>query len=401
VRSDAALAEAAGNTTAAALTAILGDPAAVAGVGSVVSELISTLAGSSAVRSTLAELLGSPLGGVTAGLLANAEFVDAMAAQVGNAFPDFLGQTGVTAALAGTGQRIVQALVSGADLTGALTDALSALQANADFTSAVSSTVREALAAVLGSSQPRQALSDAAGRAVVGLIQQVGINIGFVNAIVDQVTRNALDTLLADPVVWNLVGDVTDKIVSGVPTNAVLNSVVDAVLRDSSLQSAIGFAVGRGIGSLFGDNRFGELVGRIVGAATTLQLALVSGIVRLFTGNKPLNLFGAPAGAAAVVATPPFVTDDLYVMTAAIPEAPKLSAIRQNLATDSRFFLERFELTVTDEAHDPDYLDVALTITDGTPTARRSDTVFVAFRFQLDRLIPEAAVRRTDRCYAA
>jgi len=230
---------------------------------------------------------------------------------------------------------------------------------------------------------------------VVGLIQQLGVDIGFVNALAGQVTKATVSSLLANASVWDLVSGAAESVVAGVPLNEVANAAIGAVLKDTGLQAAIGFAVGQGIGSLFGDNLFGNLVGQIVGASLTVQLALAAAVIRLVTGDQPIVVFTAPAPAASLTSgdfLQPFA-GGLYAMRATVPGAGALAAIRQGLAGGSRFTLDRFAVTGTGQPGQPNFLDIAMTVDAGTPVAIPADqgSLVVALSFRLDRLFPTAA----------
>ena len=350
LRGDAALAAAVGVTLGDALTVVLRDTGAVSLAGSTAAQLITAVAASPAARELVAEQLAT-------------------------------------------------AILAGGDLSG-LASVIAALQTNPALVDALSASARSMVWSVLGRQASREGLAEITGLVVVDLMKQSGINLGFINGVVGQVAKASVSALLADLAVWNLMGDTVDNVLAGKSVNEVLNSVVGAVIRDTQLQAAIGYAVGRGIGSLFGDSPFGDLVGRIVAVAATVQIALVAGIVRLFTGDKPIVVFPVPAAGASIAAgerphpraaaaqTTSPAGGDLYVMTATLPSADAMSAIRQNLAGPARFTLDQWAVNLSDGSAEPGYLDIAVTVTDGSPEATVNDDLFVALRFRLDRLFP-------------
>jgi hypothetical protein len=392
LQSNTAFQDAVGVTASTATQALLADAGVLRAVGSAVAALISDVAADPAARAALGNLLGAPLGAAATSLLANAQVVANLAAALGAAIPGLVSQPGVGGALAGAVQQIAVAVFAGDSLTDAVANALGTLQADRAFTAAVGGTIRSLLSSVLGQSDSRSALGEAASIVVVDLIQQLGINIGFVNALAGQLTKATVSSLLANPSVWDLVSGAAENVVAGMPLNQVANALIGSVLSDANLQTAIGFAAGQGIGSLFGDNLFGNLVGQIVGATATIQLALVAAVIRLVTGGKPIVVFGpAPAAAAGYVLPP--ATGDLYAMRATLPAADTLGAIRQNLAGESRFILDRFAVTGAGQPDQPTLLDVAMTVDAGAPESitGHKGSLVVAVSFRLDRLFPIAA----------
>ena len=322
-----------------------------------------------------------------------------LAAGLGAAIPSLLGRDGVGTSLADAVNQVADQVLDGADPAGALQSALTALQSNPAFTDAASATIRGAVPAILGIPGVRQVVSDSARLAVIGLLDQAGINLGVLNVAAGEVTRATLNSLLAAPAVWALISDVASDVVIGIPPNQLANNVIHAVVGDTDLQIAIGLALGQGVGSLFGDTAFGRAVGYVAGAAATLQIVLAAGIVGLFMGDTPTFYPVGPRPPAAVhggvFATP--AAGQLFAAKAHLHDWHDLGALRESLTAGANFSLTDIRATLGDtgargapQSGPENFLDIVMSVADGRARLGRSvaPPLMVAFRLDFDRIFP-------------
>jgi len=363
-------------------TAVLSDPAVQQALGTTATGVIIRLAGDPGVRELVGQLLGPPLAAVVEGLLADAVFVGSVAGTLGTAVTGLLSFPGVSTALTDTVAQFGTAVVNGTGVADALGAALSSLQSDAAFRSAVGVIVPGAVDAVLGDPQDRQALGRAAREAVIGLL---GIQNGFLGAVVGQVTEGAVVSFLADPTSWRLVSRLGVDALTGTPVGDLAGLAIDLVLADPLMPRALGLAVGRGIGSLFGQNIVGAVIGDAIGIGATVLIALAFGvvnIVRAFTGNVAT----APRTAAAVIATT--VGDDFlgrvpndgdfYLMRAVIGDWDDAEVLRRGIPADTRLVLTDVAVNEVDRADRTDqFLDVRMALDRGPR---------MVARFRLDAL---------------
>jgi len=279
-----------GDAIASAVNAVLVDPSVITALGAATTALATQALAFDEAWTAISDLLGPTYGPVIAGLKDAQGAIERLAALAGTAVTGFLGATGVAAALADTVGQFATALLNGTAAADALQSALGALQAASAVKAALDATVSAALSALLGDPAVQDTVIEGAKNAVFDAIGASGLPPVAVEAL-----RVAVDSLLANPAILALFGDLAGGIVSGTPPVEVALAVAQAVIYDQDLQIAIGSAVGLAIGSLFGDNAVGAIVGQLAGTGATILIGLVAGVARL------LNLVEAPAPSAASV----------------------------------------------------------------------------------------------------
>ena len=313
LQSDPALLAALGDTVSAVLdtvdTALLGDAAVQEAIGTAAGALLAGLADNPAFRALIDAQLGAALGPSFTGV------IDEVLAVAGPLVTDLIGYPGISSALTGAADQIATAVLAGADLQSALQDAIAALQSDPAVQGALGALIPQLLDLLGEAEQIRETIGDAAQAVVSDLLAQAGLDPGASTAL-GQVADAAISSLLANPAVGNLIGDIAVDLLDGGATEQVLDTVIDSVLRDPALQGAVGAAIGQGIGSLFGDNVIGAVIGGVAGAAATLLIGLFAGFTLIF-GRPSLT-----AAAAEGLLNPAAA----YVVTVNIPDWQDLAA---------------------------------------------------------------------------
>jgi hypothetical protein len=337
-----------------------------------------------------AQGVGAVLGDAVAGLLAEPAVGDILAT-VAATITDFLGQPRIATLLANTLGQLVTALLDGQDPVTAAQVALSSLQSRAEFRNAVRSTIPQAVNTILREAEFRQAVARTAGSVVTGLLNEFGINIGFVNNLSYQLTRSTVEALLAGPAVANLVSTAGVGLLNGSPITEVANNIVRAVLTDWPLQLALGMSFGAGVGSLFGDNIFGAVIGDVVGFGSSVVIALAGGITWLFVGGGPVirsaTVVGDSGGDGYFFELLP-TADRLSTMRATVLQVPDAAAVRAMSATDNPFTLIESTFTQPKTSAQPGFLSLQIAV-DGTKlnlVDRQDVQVLLAACFGFDPL---------------
>lgn len=313
LQSDPALLAALGDTVSAVLdtvdTALLGDAAVQEAIGTAAGALLAGLADNPTIRALIDAQLGAALGPSFAGV------IDEVLAIGGPLVTELLGYPGISSALTGAADQIATAVLAGADLQTALQDALAALQSDPAVQGALGALIPQLLELVGEAEELRAGIGEAAQDVVSDLLAQSGLD-PAVSTALGQVADAAISSLLANPAVGNLIGDIAVDLLDGAATEQVLDTVIDAVLTSPALQGAVGAAIGQGIGSLFGENVIGAVVGGVAGAAATLLIGLFAGFTLIF-GRPSLT------GAAAEGLLNPAAA---YVVTLTVPDWQGLAA---------------------------------------------------------------------------
>lgn len=282
-------------------------------IGDALGPAVNVLLNDTAVRRALGSTAAQLAIDVTdvlarwAGTVIQEPTARALVTYVGTAINGFLEYPGMNAVLTDTVDGVVNSAIDGTDAS----IALYALATNSTYRSALGATIPGLVNSVFGDAGIRQAAGQLASVAVVNLMRSGGVDIPILNAALGQAAYAAVNSLLADTSVAQLVSTLGIGALSAVPSNELIDTALHAVLTEFGLQAAIGFALGRGVGALFGDNIFAMALGEVTGAAATLVVATVAGITRLFVGDF------APPPVASVNTGHFFVTlpvsGDLYV----------------------------------------------------------------------------------------
>ncbi|MGI9123469.1 MAG: hypothetical protein ACR2JM_01765, partial [Mycobacterium sp.] len=247
-------------------TTLLSVPAIQQELGTIVTELINELAGYEAVRTFISDTLGSPLGPVVAGLLANTASVASVAATLGSAVTDFLAYPGFSTALTNAIDAYANALLDGETQQAAQQAALASLTSTQAYDGAVSSVVPPVINSLLGYAGVREVIGLVAKQEVLNALHAAGINSPFVDAVAGQIVDGTVQWFLRYPSAKDLVDSIVVGVLLGTLKSAdVVGYATQAVLHDPFLQLALGFSVGQGIGSLFGNGGLGYFIGLAAG----------------------------------------------------------------------------------------------------------------------------------------
>ena len=326
-----------------ATTTIIRDLAGSAAIRTLISDQLGVLIGATAAGGSTAAAIGIAINDALTGLLADADFLDALATTAGTTVSTFLSQPGIPGSVTGSASQIIGALMSGTDASAVLQAAiaglrnsaqiqaaitatlgvaaaellgdpaaiLAALQLNPQLTAAIDATLPGFVNAVLGIDQLRQAVSAATGALITAALSDPSLadsGLGSLSGVAGTVTDAVVDSLLANPAVGTLISEVATDVLSGTPSDEALSVVVDSVLTSPMLQIAVGTALGEGFGALFGDNIIGNIVGWVAGGLASLTVGIAAGIANLILFFNPgFSFFPAAAAAASR-------TDSSYVL---------------------------------------------------------------------------------------
>jgi hypothetical protein len=339
---------------------------------------------------TLSALLGKTM----STLLAQPALSAALSDLLTGVLPTALGTPALAGALADAVAGLTAAVLGGTDPLAALQTALSGLAAAPAVQNVIRTTVPRVVNIVLGNADLGRALGQAAGSIATDLLTAAGITIKLLNGIVFQVVNSTVKGLLASPAVTKLVSTLGVDILTGSSLSDVTNTALRSVVSDWPLQQAIGAAIGQGVGSLFGDNIIGLTVSAVVGFNASVLLLIGGAIARLFIGGGPVA--GAAAAVGAVDNGYFFellpTAGDRYTMRATILDGPEAAVVRSSSAAGSPFVLHQFALSHVDDAAQPGFLKLRMTV-DGAQLSLGSNQdvqLLVTGSFGLDELIPTA-----------
>lgn len=272
-------------TIAGAVSGLLTDPGLISDLGITATVLVGELAANPEFGTFVSGLVGPLYGDVIVTLLSDPVATERLAELAGTVVSGFLGQPGVTAAVADVAEQFVIALFGGAELSDAAQNALSSLQEAPAIAAGIEWALSELLHGILGDTAVKDVVGQVTERVVIQLVSNSPVPV--------PVAQAAVDSLLASTAVQSLIADLAVTIASGTPVGELTGTVIQAVIRDPALQRAVGNAVGQGVGALIGDNPIGALVGQVVGVTATLVIGVVSGFTLLFQGLT--SVFGAAA----------------------------------------------------------------------------------------------------------
>ena len=225
-----------------AATALLENVAVPQALGTATTTIVRDLAGSAAIRSLISDQLGVLIGATAAGgsttaaigiaindaltgLLADADFLDALATTAGPTVSTFLSQPGIPASLTGSASQIIGALMSGTDASGVFQAAIAGLRNSAQIQAAISATLGVAAAELLGDPAVPQALGTATTAVIRALATDPTLSAALADQLAALLTSTAdlgaagaalgdLGALLADPVVLDSLATITGSAVT-------------------------------------------------------------------------------------------------------------------------------------------------------------------------------------------
>lgn len=291
---DSAFRSGVGPAVAAAVNVGLTNAGLVQALGTTTTSLVSQLAGEPGFATAVAALVGPAYSGVVLGMLADHVATQRLAVLAGSLVTGFAGAPGVAAALSAAAGQIATAALGGADLSGVLLGTLNSLESNAAITAAIDAAVSTAVQTILGDAGVGGTVNQLARSLVVSFVESAVPASPLGEAAV-KVASAAVDSLLTNSAVQNLISTLAGDVVSGTPVNDLAQNAIASVINDRALQVAVGMAVGDAVGALFGDNAIGAIVGKVVGSAATVVIGVVAKFAHLFGLFKP-----AANGAAAV-----------------------------------------------------------------------------------------------------
>jgi len=376
-------------------TDLLSVPSIQQEIGSIATELITELADSPAVRTYIADALGSPLGPVVAKLLADPTLVDATAGVLGSAVTQLLSYPGFRSGLTGAINQFADAVLHGKTTQEALQVALKWLQADPAFMTAVDAVVPTVLNALLSYAEVRKAIGEAIKQETIARLKESGINNAFLDGVAGQVAGGTVDSFLGTRAGERLVDDVVLNVLAGMPFNDVTTYATQQIIHDPLLQIALGMSIGQGIGSLLGDNIVGHFIGFVAGVPITIVVVAAAGVVSLYQW-----IFGAPSLSTGQSAQalpdgshffqPLAAASDSYVMNAILPDWQATAASVEGILANAQYTLTSMAIA---EPHGEQPRSLNLTMTLGAEESHNDGSLpelQIAVRFQTDRGGPAA-----------
>ncbi|AKK26103.1 hypothetical protein [Mycobacterium sp. EPa45] len=273
----------------------------VAALASTAKTLVINLAADAGFRAVVGELFGPQYGPTLAQALADPASAAQLGATVGSVLTNFLGQDGVTDALAAATEQIVTALLSGMSPVFAVQNVIQSLASNPAVVAAFNATVPDALKGVLQAPAVRGVISTVAQGVVAQLIDTTPLNNTVLDPVVSQVAKAAVDAFVANPAAQGLIGDLAGDLLDGTPPADVVQTVISKVVTSPALQIALGQALGQAFGALLGDNPVSFAVGQLAGIGTALVLVLGFGAANLFGLTGALTASSVPSGSSYFV----------------------------------------------------------------------------------------------------
>ncbi|MDA0251138.1 MAG: hypothetical protein O3A42_09330, partial [Actinobacteria bacterium] len=384
LESDPVILSAVGATISVALgifeTMVLDAPEFQQGLGAILTGVVNQILGNQAVVAYVLEAVGEPFAEPLAVLLTNQEVTATIADALGVTVTDFLAYPGFNAAFVTAVNLAVDRVLSGVEVSTAISDAVTALQADPDFQAAVYAVIPTTVAIILGDRAVRQAASSAVAIVVTDLLREYGITIGFLDAAAGRVVGSATEYLLGQLPTWNLIDTIASDIIVGkIGADDILGVVTNQFRTDPGLQIAVGMAVGAGVGfGLLGDNIFGFFVFLGVGATASVGIVAAVALVNLVEAISRL-LFGGNAGVptpnpAASLSESHVVqistVSDYYVMHAIAPHWHDAESIHPAAAGYSQLALADLKVDIAEAG--PDAVTVSMTFDAGTADGGRA-----------------------------
>jgi hypothetical protein len=195
-----------------ATTTIIRDLAGDAAIRALISDQLGVLIGATAAGGSTAAAIGIAINDALTGLLADADFLDALATTAGTTVSTFLSQPGIPASLTGAASQIIGALMSGTDASAVLQAAIAGLSNSGQIQAAITATLGVAAAELLGDPAVPQALGTATTAVIRARTTDPTLSAALAEQLAALLTSTAdlgaagaalgdLGALLADPVV--------------------------------------------------------------------------------------------------------------------------------------------------------------------------------------------------------
>ncbi len=303
----------------AVLNAVLAeaDPAVASALGDAATTLIGRLAADpqawSQITAQLTRLAGgNPTAATILAALSNPAVAGDLADAAGAALAAFLDYPGVSAELTAAAAPVVDAVLAGTDPSGALRAALIALQASTAVQAALGAALSSALQGLNGptfgttvttlvtelvaSPVLRAALADSLG----GLGDVAAALLGPLGEDVAAALGPALTTLLSDPDLAGLTGDIAAAVLGGADIADALQIALQAVQADPALLAALGEAITTAANTVLDDSGIRDAIGAAAGSAiggllAGSPLAFLAGPATQFADAAVAALLGDPA----------------------------------------------------------------------------------------------------------
>ena len=254
LESDPVVRSAIGVTISAALnvfkTTALDSPEFQRGLGVIVTGVVNQILGSAAVVAYVIETVGPQFDGFVKALLTSPVVTRALADALGATATNFLAHRGFNTALVAALNLLAGKVLSGTDVSAALSEAVASLQADRAFQAAVNGVIPTTVATLLGPPEVWQAIGNALSILTVKILQQSG-TATFVVSLAGPIVGAAAQFLLGRQAAWNLVGTLLEDILIGkigVTADDILGVVTRELLAELGLQVAVGLSIGAGIG---------------------------------------------------------------------------------------------------------------------------------------------------------
>ena len=208
-----------------ATTTIIRDLAGSAPVRTLISDQLGVLIGATAAGGSTAAAIGIAINDALTGLLADADFLDALATTAGTTVSTFLSQPGIPASLTGAASQIIGALMSGTDASAVLQAAIAGLSNSGQIQAAITATLGVAAAELLGDPAVPQALGTATTAVIRALTTDPTLSAALADQLAALLTSTAdlgaagaalgdLGALLADPVVLGSLATIAGSAVT-------------------------------------------------------------------------------------------------------------------------------------------------------------------------------------------
>ena len=240
-----------------ATTTIIRDLAGSAPVRTLISDQLGVLIGVTAAGGSTAAAIGIAINDALTGLLADADFLDALATTAGTTVSTFLSQPGIPGSLTGSASQIIGALMSGTDASAVLQAAIAGLRNSAQIQAAITATLGVATAELLGDPDVPQALGTATTAVIRALATDPTLSAALAEQLAALLTSTAdlgaagaalgdLGALLADPVVLGSLATIAGSAVTtllsqpGLPAGlSAIAAQVTAALQAGTEPAAI------------------------------------------------------------------------------------------------------------------------------------------------------------------
>ena len=240
-----------------ATTTIIRDLAGSAPVRTLISDQLGVLIGVTAASGSTAAAIGIAINDALTGLLADADFLDALATTAGTTVSTLLSQPGIPASLTGSASQIIGALMSGTDASAVLQAAIAGLRNSAQIQAAITATLGVAAAELLGDPDVPQALGTATTAVIRALATDPTLSAALAEQLAALLTSTAdlgaagaalgdLGALLADPVVLGSLATIAGSAVTtllsqpGLPAGlSAIAAQVTAALQAGTEPAAI------------------------------------------------------------------------------------------------------------------------------------------------------------------